>query len=146
MKLKINYYINIALLTILLVLVGCKVQKQDKMISNKLISQDYVLTHLGDEVVEDSVLTLKVDTDKSIISGYSGCNSYSFNYKLDKEELDLGYAAATKMYCEDSMKLENLFFQKAASVLYFENSEEALHLKNKKGDIVIKAKKKEKGE
>lgn len=140
MKYILTLNSSVLLVVIFVVLGSCKAQKQNKMNSEKLMAQDYIITQLGDEEITKSKLTLKVNPENSTLSGYSGCNSFSFNYELKNGVLDLGFARATKIYCEEGMDLENLFFQKAASVTQFENSAEALHLKNKSGDIVIKAK------
>jgi heat shock protein HslJ len=139
-------YLSLTIFTFAILLGSCKAQKQGKMMSDQLMKQDYVITHLGDEDVSGSGLTLSVNPENSTISGKSGCNNYNFSYELDGDTLDSGYASATKMYCEDSMRLENLFFQKAASVTQFENSKQMIHLKNKSGEIVIKAQKLEKSE
>ncbi|WP_019036958.1 META domain-containing protein [Psychroflexus tropicus] len=143
MKINSKLYLSLTVLSLVLLLGSCKAQKQGKMISDQLMSQDYIVTHLGDQDVSESGLTLKVNPDNSTISGNSGCNNYNFSYKLDGKTLDLGFASATKMYCEETMKLENLFFQKAASVTQFENSKQAINFLNKEGEIVIKAKKQE---
>ncbi|AFU68079.1 META superfamily protein [Psychroflexus torquis ATCC 700755] len=131
-----------ALFSIFLILVSCKAQQQGKMNSEKLIGEDYVITQLGDQELVDSRLTLKVDPENSKISGYSGCNNYNFSYKMNDGILDLGFASATKMYCDDKMDLENLFFQKAASVTQFDTSSEVIYLKSKEGNVLIKAEKK----
>lgn len=140
MKYILTLNSSVLLVVIFVVLGSCKAQKQNKMNAEKLMAQDYIITQLGDEEITKSKLTLKVNPENSTLSGFSGCNSFSFNYELKNGKLDLGFARATKIYCEEGMDLENLFFQKAASVTQFENSAEALHLKNKSGDIVIKAK------
>lgn len=140
MKYILTLNSSVLLVVIFVVLGSCKAQKQNKMNSEKLMAQDYIITQLGDEEISKSKLSLKVNPENSTLSGFSGCNSFSFNYELKNGKLDLGFARATKIYCEEGMDLENLFFQKAASVTQFENSAEALHLKNKSGDIVIKAK------
>jgi heat shock protein HslJ len=133
---------SLALFSIFLILVSCKAQQQGKMTSEKLMAEEYVITQLGEQELVDSRLTLKVDPENSKISGYSGCNNYNFSYKMDDGILDLGFASATKMYCDDKMDLENLFFQKAASVTQFDNSSEAIYLKSKEGNVLIKAIKK----
>jgi len=140
MKYILTLNSSVLLVVIFVVLGSCKAQKQNKMNAEKLMAQDYIITQLGDEEISKSKLSLKVNPENSTLSGFSGCNSFSFNYELKNGKLDLGFARATKIYCEEGMDLENLFFQKAASVIQFENSAEALHLKNKSGDIVIKAK------
>jgi len=140
MKYILTLNSSVILVVIFVVLGSCKAQKQNKMNAEKLMAQDYIITQLGDEEITKSKLSLKVNPENSTLSGFSGCNSFSFNYELKNGKLDLGFARATKIYCEEGMDLENLFFQKAASVIQFENSAEALHLKNKSGDIVIKAK------
>jgi heat shock protein HslJ len=140
MKYILTLNSSVILVVIFVVLGSCKAQKQNKMNAEKLMAQDYIITQLGDEEISKSKLSLKVNPENSTLSGFSGCNSFSFNYELKNGKLDLGFASATKIFCEEGMDLENLFFQKAASVTQFENSAEALHLKNKSGDIVIKAK------
>jgi heat shock protein HslJ len=133
---------SLALFSIFLILVSCKAQQKGKMTSEKLMAEEYVITQLGEQELVDSRLTLKVDPENSKISGYSGCNNYNFSYKIDDGILALGFASATKMYCDDKMDLENLFFQKAASVTQFDNSSEAIYLKSKEGNVLIKAIKK----
>lgn len=140
MKRIISANLHLILFGFVVMLGSCKAQK---MTSDQLMTQNYEITQMGNRDISDSKLTLKVNPENSTISGFSGCNNYTYSYKLDNKILDLGYARATKMYCDDSMELENLFFQKMASVTQFENSKEALHLKNKQGEIVIKAKKKD---
>lgn len=143
MKQFLKVQVSIMLLSIVFLLGSCKALTQGRMTSDELLAQDYVITQLGDRDVSDAGLTLKVNPGNSTISGYSGCNNYNFSYELDGEKLDLGYASATKMYCEDAMEFENLFFQKAASVTQFENSKQILNFKNKDSEIVIIAKKKD---
>jgi len=130
------------LFSIFLILVSCKAQQQGKMTSEKLIAEEYIITQLGEQEIVDSKLTLRVNPENSKISGYSGCNNYNFSYKMNDGVLDLGFASATKMYCDDQMDLENLFFQKAASVTQFDNSSEVIYLKSKEGNVLIKAEKK----
>lgn len=127
----------------ILILASCKAQKQNEMTSQALVSQTYTITEINNQDVSDSKLTLKVNTETNTISGFSGCNNYSFNYKLNEGVLDLGYAMATKMYCEGAMKLENLFFKTASSVSQFESSKEQIIFKSKEGDEIIRAKKKD---
>jgi heat shock protein HslJ len=134
--------LGILLFSIVLILAACKAQKQGKMTSEKLLAQEYLITQLGDKEIVDSKLTLKVNPENSTISGYSGCNNYNFSYKMNDGSLDLGFASATKIYCDDKMDLENLFFQKAASVTQFDNSSEVIYLKSKEGIVLIKAEKK----
>jgi heat shock protein HslJ len=134
---------RILLFSIAVILGSCKAQK---MTSDQLMPQDYTITQIGEKDVSGSEMTIKVNPENSTISGYSGCNNYSFNYKLKGEVLDLGFASATKIYCAGEMDNENLFFQKAASVVQFENSKKEINFKNKDGVTVIKAKKLEKSE
>lgn len=143
MKRLLSTNLNIMLLSIVLILASCKAQK---MTSEQLLNQEYVITQIGDKDVSDSGLTLNVNPENSTISGFAGCNKYNYSYELKDGELDMGFASATKMYCDNNMDLENLFFQKSASVTQFENSPKEINLKNKDGEVVIKAIKKEDSE
>ncbi|SDG40258.1 META domain-containing protein [Psychroflexus sediminis] len=131
---------GILVVSLVIILGSCKAQKRT---SDQLIAQEYAITQLGDKEVSESELTLKVNPENSVISGYAGCNNYSYSYKLKEGKLNLGYATATKIYCEDSMELENLFFQKMSSVTQFESSKQAIYFKNEDGKILVKAKKKD---
>ncbi|NEV92618.1 META domain-containing protein [Psychroflexus sp. YR1-1] len=135
--------LGIMVLSIGMMLGSCKAQK---MTSDQLLAQDYKITQMGDRQVSESELSLSVNPENSTVSGFAGCNQYTYTYKLKDGNFDLGFARATKMYCDDAMKLENLFFKTMASVTSFENSKEAIHLKDKNGEIVIKAKKKNESE
>lgn len=143
MKRILNLNLSIILASAVVMLGSCKAQK---MTSDEFLAQDYKVTQIGDKDVSDAELTLVVKPESNSISGYSGCNNYNFNYKLEGKKLDLGFASATKMYCDGAMENESLFFQRAASVTQFENSKQEINFKNKDGDIVIKAKKKEQSE
>jgi heat shock protein HslJ len=128
---------------LVLILASCKAQKQNEMASQKLVNQKYTITEINNQDVSDSKLTLKVNTENKTISGFSGCNNYSFNYKVNEGVLDLGYAMATKMYCEGAMELENLFFKTTSAASQFERTTEYIVLKSKEGDVILRAKTKD---
>lgn len=128
---------------LVLILASCKAQKQNEMASQTLVNQKYTITEINNQDVSDSKLTLKVNIENKTISGFSGCNNYSFNYKVNEGVLDLGYAMATKMYCEGAMELENLFFKTTSSVSQYESTREHLFLKSKEGNVILRAKTKD---
>ncbi|MGM0634668.1 MAG: META domain-containing protein [Bacteroidota bacterium] len=139
---KINFIFSISVVLVLGLLIGCKSTKQaSKTFSEKLETADYILVKIADKDVEDMNLEMHVDTEEQSISGDAGCNSYRFEYKLEEGNLDLGYGVATKMYCEDTMEIERLFFTQSGKVTKFTQTEKELHFKNDEGKILIKAKK-----
>ena len=108
--------------------------------STSFKDQEYQLSKIEGNSVEDMNLKMKVTTEQNSISGETGCNNYQFTYNLEGENLDLGYGVATKMYCQDNMETENALFSAASKVKRFRQTNEALFLLNKEGEVMLEAK------
>ena len=45
-----------------------------------------------------------------------GCNNLSFSYKIDRSSITFSQGIATRMYCQDNMKLETDFLNEIPSI------------------------------
>jgi heat shock protein HslJ len=67
-----------------------------------------------------SAVTLAFDIEASLISGTAGCNNYSAAYSMDGDKLDIGPAAATRMFCDEP---EGLMAQESQFLTWLEEVE-----------------------
>ena len=131
----------VASLLIAVLIVGCKAQPVK---TTGLENGFYSITSINGQTVTTYNLTVEINADKDIISGFSGCNNYRFNYKESVSNLDLGFGVSSKMYCEDTQAIENAFFEATSRVTGFKQTKQSLELINKEGSIEVKAVKKDK--
>lgn len=124
---------------------ACKsIKKEDtKRFSTEFENKEYQLLTIEDKDVKEMDLDLRINPDKKSISGESGCNNYRFDYSLKNDTLDLGYGVATKMYCEDTMHIENAFFGAASKVKHFSLTDKMLHFLDEEGKVLITAEERE---
>ena len=61
-------------------------------------------------------LRLRLDSATSRAGGFSGCNSYSGDYKLEGSMLTFGPTASTKMFCEPVQALEDAYLKALGAV------------------------------
>ncbi len=86
-------------------------QKQEKADQVDQKSKFYITTVNGKDVSNEKLYII-FDEQKSIASGYSGCNGFSCKYTIKNDSIvSFGYAKATKVYCEKKQELENNFFK-----------------------------------
>lgn len=114
--------------------------KQDSSYSSSFEKKEYELLNIEGKDVSDMNLALRIEPDGNRISGESGCNNYQFIYELEGENLNLGYGVATKMYCEETMNIENAFFAASKKVKHFKQSDEMIHFLDENGKELINAK------
>lgn len=122
----------------LCLVMSCKVGQSNAEFST-LQSANYHIIQLNQKDVSDGNLELNVIAKESKIYGFSGCNSYHFNYQLEGDKLDLGHGISTMKYCEGKMDHEDLFFKMASQVQHFEQGKEGIIFKNQEGETIIKA-------
>ncbi|MDN6279637.1 MAG: META domain-containing protein [Psychroflexus sp.] len=117
---------------------SCKVA-QSGAENSALQSANYHIIQLNQQDVSDGDLEMNIIAKESKIYGFSGCNTYHFNYQLKDDKLDMGDGISTKKYCEGQMDLENLFFEMTSQIDHFEQEKEGIIFKNQEGEIIIKA-------
>ncbi len=129
-------YLKSLTLLITIMLFACKAQQ---IKTTDLSSGEYNIISINNNDVSQHELTLKVNAEKNLITGYSGCNNYRFNYKESKKQLDLGFGVSSKMYCKDTQAIEDSFFEATFNVKAFKQSKTSLELLNSKGQVEVKA-------
>lgn len=65
-----------------------------------------------------------------------GCNNLSFSYKIDKSSITFSQGIATRMYCQDNMKLENDFLNEIPSMKNYEVEGHFLTLTSDNGEKI----------
>lgn len=106
------------------------------------LSGTYIVTTLYGKDVSSYKLTMIFDTTKNSISGFSGCNSYTCDYKANENSLNTGFPIGTKIYCEETSDVEKEFFKVFAEEKYKNLEGNILNLTNHKGITILSAKKK----
>lgn len=71
------------------------------------------------------------------IRGYTGCNQLMGSYQMEGSQLTFGTLSTTKMYCADTMKVEDTFLVALRSVTAFEVSGDTLTLLDSKGREIL---------
>lgn len=119
---------------------------------------DYINKIADDSVVKNPVLgsysveeLLSVDVtkkeyfisfDENKVSGFMGCNMYSGTYKLTNENIIISPLMATKKYCENEMKNEDVWFKSVSNVSRFEIENKTIFLLDSDNKVILKATKK----
>lgn len=139
-----------ALISTLLFLSACNASdsKQDnhniesiEMLEVPLTDIKWELFTLGEELVEESSergkphLTLDITENRAY--GFGGCNSFNGSFSLgDNNALKFTQMASTKMFCAESMALEDAFMPIFEAIAHYEISGEQLHLKSAEGEVL----------
>jgi len=87
--------------------------------------------------------SININAEEQRISGKFDCNNYSCEYKKDGQNIDFGFAVATKMYCDGQMHNENAFFGELNSIKNFEYNGEFLKFFDEEQIMILKLKKQE---
>ena len=80
---------------------------------------------------------LRFSPDESVVSGHAGCNRFSGGFELNGDEIRLGPLAATRMYCEDTMAVEDAYLQALERVAGFRIFGPVLSLLDDQGQLVL---------
>ncbi len=79
-----------------------------------LVDKEWKLEYLKQEntqiVIENSVPYIKFDSEGKV-SGSGGCNNFSCDFILNGRTIKFGNIAATRKMCQESIELEDAFFQ-----------------------------------
>lgn len=126
----------------IILLSACKAGKNNdqKKHSTLFVDREYQLVSIEGRDVTEMNLAMRINTEQKSISGGAGCNNYRFNYELDEDKLDMGFGVATKMYCEETMDVENAFFAAASKVKHFSQTENMIYFLDEENKVLLKAK------
>ncbi|WP_194851680.1 META domain-containing protein [Nonlabens antarcticus] len=108
------------------------------------IQGSYNVTTVDGEDLSDNGITIKIEMSKTEnrISGNNGCNQYSGTFTNPEGSMvDLGPMMGTKMYCEETAKIETKYMSQLSLVKRVELKNDVLRLMDEDGNVLIKAKK-----
>jgi len=81
--------------------------------TGSLFGSEWVLVELGGQPIGGAAMntspTLVLDADATRAAGFAGCNRFTTSYTLGAAELRFGNIAATRMFCADTMTLEDRY-------------------------------------
>lgn len=140
-----NKTLYLLVLAIALISFQCKSTKSGSMYDKDLKEGEFIVEQLNGRQITDHELTFIIDANKKRISGQSSCNNYGVSYEINENGvLDKGFVIATKMYCDNEMKLENEFIKAVGDFIKFEYAEEEtkLNLFDEEGNKLIELQKK----
>lgn len=140
-----NKTLYLLVLAIALISFQCKSTKPGSMYDKDLKEGEFIVNQLNDKQITGHELTFIIDANEKRISGQSSCNTYGVSYEINENGvLDKGFVIATKMYCDNKMKLENEFIKAVGDFIKFEYAEEEtkLNLFDEEGNKLIELQKK----
>ncbi len=134
----------LSLVIMALLLLSCnslktKSSNSEPSFSSEFVLATYYLEKIGEEDVSEMQLEMHIDPEQKRISGNAGCNRYGFTYSLKEEVLDLGYAMATKMYCEETMSIEDSFFRHMTKSDRFIVYKNKISFTNEENEVLVTA-------
>jgi heat shock protein HslJ len=98
-----------------------------------IVDRVWELHALGDQSdplgMDGKPLRLRLDSATSRAGGYSGCNSYGGDYKIEGSTLTFGPTASTKMFCEPVQSLEDEYLKALGAVSSWQLSNGELTLR-----------------
>jgi heat shock protein HslJ len=80
-------------------------------------------------------ITLKITTADKRAAGYAGCNQFFSSYTLDGKSISFASAGRTKMFCKDTMDMEEKFLSVLGNVNSYKYESNKLLLLE--GDTVL---------
>ncbi len=136
MKHLITALISIALLC------NCKTKNESIAQQSNTKSQEFskvkfYITTLEKENIAEKKLSIVFDEDNKTASGFSGCNSYIIKYTIDKDIISFEYPGTTKIYCQNTDKLEKRFLSLLTQVKIKEIKNNVIYLKNNNKETLI---------
>ncbi len=90
----------------------------------------------------DKAPTLNFNWNEKRVSGKTGCNSYFATFEVPaKGTINFSNAGATKMFCIESMHIEDAFLGAFNKVAKYSINKRTLRLYDKNGNLLIEASK-----
>ncbi|QOI96144.1 MAG: META domain-containing protein [Flammeovirgaceae bacterium] len=101
-----SFFLRILACTVIF-LIGCKTQEIS------LQATEWKLLHLGQDDVSmlQNPVTLTFTENESRISGFGGCNRYFGSFSQSGNRISFTGVGSTKMYCDETMNVEDTFFR-----------------------------------
>ncbi len=121
------------------------IYKLEKIVSKTAVVSDiqpsnWKIMEIAGEAVQQQNLSVQVDPTKNSIAGYGGCNRFfgEATWNSKKNKVNIGDLASTKMYCENTIKMEDkllaLLSGKSFKVVY---KNEQIHFQQKRKTVLV---------
>lgn len=121
------------------------IYKLEKVISKTAVvsntqQSNWKIMEIAGEAVQQHNLSVQIDPTKNSIAGYSGCNRFfgEATWNSKKNKVNIGDLASTKMYCENTIKMEDkllaLLSGKSFKVVY---KNEQIHFQQKRKTVLV---------
>jgi heat shock protein HslJ len=125
---------NIAIVLVLVILsAGCrpsdKINKAVGITKATLENTRWALTELRAETITLENKPYLMFAKKSmVVNGFGGCNQLAGSYEVSGQKLKLNNIAATRMFCQEAMAVENSFLESLEVVNAYRIVGHELHL------------------
>jgi len=73
-------------------------------------------------------VTLLLDESQKKVSGYAGCNRFFGSYQSENTGITFSGMGSTKMFCQETMPIEDAYFKALGNVQAFKTTDNQLHL------------------
>ena len=95
-----------------------------------LLNSQWELVSVNDKTIDSAVKrpTLLFVEEGSKTNGFAGCNQFFGTYSLGADSLSFSGLGSTKMFCEQSQKLEDQYLKALSSITHFVVSQEGNRL------------------
>ncbi len=97
----------------------------------------FFIHKLNDNDVSAENLHITIDEEHNLLSGYSGCNTFSSKYRIEGDAISIGFPKASKRYCPKKTALEDEFFKTLSEVKTKVIKKDSLFLKNNTGTVLF---------
>lgn len=132
---------KIILSSVIFILFSCNSTKKSADLQD-FPSGEYEIVEFNAENFEPKeTYTININVEKQYIGGKFDCNSFSSQYEKDGQNINFGFAVASKMYCEGKMQNEKAFMGKLSKMKKFEFDGETLTFFNSEDEMILKLKK-----
>ncbi|HEY3429245.1 MAG TPA: META domain-containing protein [Cyclobacteriaceae bacterium] len=112
------------LLLLALISLSCKPQQ----VSISAIEWKLVKLENTDVSSLNPPVTLLLDEQQKKISGFAGCNRFFGSYQTENSSITFSGMGSTKMFCQDTMKVEDDYFKALGTVQSYRREGDKLFL------------------
>lgn len=134
-----------AVLFAVLLLASCKTPSvttgsTSSGLMDELSKNNWQLFSINGSPVDDktagNIPFIHFDVQNMMVSGNSGCNTFSGGFQMQGNELSFGNLASTRMACED-MTMETAFLEALGKVKQCKPDQQQLHLQDGQGETLL---------
>jgi heat shock protein HslJ len=109
---------SLLFIALCIVVVACSVQKNSAVLAQIPVEGAWTLQTLNGSTISTlkRPITISFSEADKRVTGYAGCNQYFSSYTLNGSSIRFTAPGRTKMYCNETMDLEEKFILTLADV------------------------------